>query len=108
MSKLRPECGNAPPGSKSLPRDTALFLIRDAVKRRRSLIYGRLHDGHGRHCAIGAFWNDNPDTTLPSDLIDEVAAVNDSLGPNATPHQRWRKVNEWLRFKVKSLIAMKA
>jgi len=86
-----------------LPDDTALFLIRNSVARRRSLIHGRLHDDRGRHCAIGAFWTDNPHTSLNSSLIDEVAAVNDSIPPTATPHQRWKKVNEWLRFKLAAL-----
>lgn len=105
MSKYRPECSNAgPEDGKALSDATALFLIRDSVARRRSLIRGRLHDGQGRHCAIGAFWNDNPKTVLHSSLIDEVAAVNDSLPASATPHQRWKKVNEWLRFKIASLV----
>jgi len=90
-----------------LSDDTALFLIRDSVARRRNLIHGRLHDGRGNHCAIGCFWNDNPGVTLHSKLIDEVAQVNDSIPLTATPHQRWRKVNEWLRFKVKALAAGK-
>ena len=102
MSRLRPECGNGEPGS-AIPNDTALFLIRDAVARRRSLIHGRLHDGRGHHCAIGAFWEDNPNCSLNRHLIDEVAAVNDSVPPSATAKERWQKVNEWLRFKVASL-----
>jgi hypothetical protein len=106
MSKLRPECGSAEPGS-AIPDDTALFLIRDSVARRRSLIYGRLHDGRGRSCAIGAFWEDNPRTALKSSLIDEVAAVNDSIPASATPHERWKKVNSWLRFKVAALAGKK-
>jgi hypothetical protein len=101
MSKLRPECSNA--SKPALPDDTALFLIRDSVARRRSLIYGKLHDGKGHHCAIGAFWDDNPNAVLQSSLIDEVAAVNDSVGPGATMRERWEKVNEWLRWKIKRL-----
>lgn len=104
MSKLRPECKTYIGNDPVLPDDTALFLIRDAVARRGSLIYGRLHDGKGEHCAIGAFWADNPRAVLNSDLIDEVAAVNDSVPKTATPRERWRKVNEWLRFKIKSLV----
>ena len=101
MSKLRPECTT---GTKpAIPDDTALFLIRDAVARRKSLIYGKLHDGKGHHCAIGAFWDDNPNATLTSRLIDEVATVNDSVGPTATARERWQKVNEWLRWKIKRL-----
>ena len=63
---------------RALPDDTALFLIRDSVARRRTLIHGQLHQGN-RHCAIGAFWKDNPKATLHSALIDEVVAVNDSV-----------------------------
>lgn len=100
MSKLRPECGNST--QEALPYDTAIFLIRDAVARRKGLIHGRLHD-RGGHCAIGAMFCDNPKAVLRSTLIDEVAAVNDSLGPDATPKQRWQKVNEWLRFKIRAM-----
>ena len=101
MSKLRPECSDSK--DPALPDATALFLIRDAVAKRRSLIHGRLRDNRGGNCAIGAFWADNPKTTLNSSLIDEVAAVNDSVPTNSTPHQRWKKVNEWLRWRIKTL-----
>lgn len=100
MSKLRPECRNST--DPAMPDDTAIYLIRDSVARRRGLIWGRLH-AKGEHCAIGAFWADNPGVTLHSSLIDEVAAVNDSVPKSATPQQRWKKVQGWLRFKIKSL-----
>lgn len=105
MSKLRPTCA----GSKNaaMPDDTALFLIRQSVSKRRELIYGQLHDGFGHYCAIGAFWADNPKVTLHSSLIDEVAAVNDSVPPTATAKERWKKVNSWLRFKIASLTKRK-
>ncbi len=103
MSRLRPECGT---GTRTaLPYDTALWMIRNSVAKRRSLIHGRLRDGRGGHCAIGAFWADNPNTSLSSSLIDEVAAVNDSIPPTATAHQRWKKVNSWLRFKIKAMVS---
>jgi hypothetical protein len=35
--------------------------------------------------------------------VDEVAAVNDSIGPSATPKERWKKVNSWLRFKIAAI-----
>ena len=101
MSRLRPECNSVWTGT-AIPNDTALFLIRDAVARRRGLIHGVLHRGRG-HCALGAFWADNPDVTLKTSLVEEVAAVNDSLGPEASTKERWKKVNSWLRFKVKTL-----
>jgi hypothetical protein len=101
MSKLRPECGKGT--GESLPDETVLFLVRDSVAKRRSLIYGRLRDGKGGNCAMGAFWADNPQVSVSSRLVDEVAAVNDSVPRTATPHQRWKKVNEWLRWRIKTL-----
>jgi hypothetical protein len=106
MSKLRPECGDSK--DPAIPDDTALFLIRDAVAKRRTLIHGKLHDGKGHHCALGSFWTDNPKATINASLVDEVAAVNDSVPPTATPQERWKKVNEWLRFKIKSLTAARS
>lgn len=102
VSKLRPH-GVSESTASAMPDDTALFLIQQSVNRRRSLIYGRLRDGEGHYCAIGAFWEDNPKVTLHTSLIDEVAAVNDSVPPSATPKERWKKVNSWLRFKIASL-----
>jgi hypothetical protein len=106
MSKLRPECSNHT--GTPLPNDTALYLIRDAVFRRRTLIHGRLHNGVGQHCAMGCFWTDNPDAIVNSSLVDEVAAVNDSVPVTATAQERWKKVNSWLRFKLASLANGKA
>ena len=104
MSNLRPECVSTY-GNRSLPNDTALFLIRDAVARRRMLIHGKLDGPHGTHCALGAFWADNPKAVLNTQLVDEVAAVNDSVPPTGSPKERWKKMNEWLRWKVKVLAA---
>jgi hypothetical protein len=101
MSKLRPECGVGK--NPTLPYDTILFLIRDSVAKRRELIHGCLNDGRGNHCAMGAFWEDNPKISVKSGVVDEVAAINDSLGPNASAKDRWKKVNQWLRFKIASL-----
>ena len=103
MSKLRPECGTGT--QPALPDDTALFLIRDSVAKRRGLIYGKLDGKNGSHCAIGAFWADHPHYSLSSSLVDEVAAVNDSVPPTATAKERWKKVQSWLRWKIKVLAA---
>lgn len=102
MSKLRPECRNADSTSIYVPSDTALFLIQDAVARRGTLIHGRL-DGPGQsHCAMGAFFADNPGRSISTALLDEVATVNDSM-PKATARQRWLKVRSWLRWKLRVL-----
>jgi len=108
MSRLRRNDVMDAKGEPALPDDTALFLIRDSVAKRKGLIYGRLNDATGEHCALGAFWADNPKAVLHTRLIDEVAAVNDSLPKTATPQQRWKKVNEWLRWKIKVLSGAKA
>lgn len=105
MSVLRPECGTGK--TPVLPRDTLLFLIQKSVSARHDLIYGRLNGPNETHCAMGAFWADNPTLSVPSDLVDEVAAVNDSIPETATPHARWKAVNSWLRFKIASLTAKK-
>lgn len=101
MSKLRPELRSSIGGA--LPDDTALYLIADAVLKRRGLIYGKLDDNQGHHCAMGCFWKDNPHITLHTSLVDEVAAVNDSVPKTASNFERWKKVRDWLRWKLKVL-----
>lgn len=106
MSRFRPECRYT--NKPALSDSTALYLIRDSVARRRELIFGRLHDGRGAHCAIGAFFTDNPNAVINADLIDEVAAVNYSISPNASTHERWKKVNSWLRWKLRLMSNVRA
>lgn len=101
MSRLRPECGSS--NKPALTDETALYLIRDAVAKRRSLIYGRLDDGNGNYCAMGAFWEDNPEAVVYDRLLNEVASVNDSVPPSETAHKRWKKVNSWLRWRLRVL-----
>lgn len=80
---------------------TAYLLIANAIKGRDGLIHGKLHE-QGEHCAIGSYFETHAHTALPSDIVDEVAAVNDSV-PNATPKQRKRTVLKWLRWKLNQL-----
>lgn len=101
MSKLRPELIRA--SGAALPYDTALYLIRDSVALRSRLISGRLDDSKGEHCAMGCFWADHPTAVLTDSLVDEVALVNDSIPLTATPHERWKKVDSWLRWKLRVL-----
>src|SRR5687767_11763757 len=100
-SKLRSETVDAKPTSYSPKGGTAYYMIYSAVKHQDGLIQGRLHD-RGAHCAIGSFFEDNEKTALGVDIIDEVAAVNDSV-PHLTPRQRKTHVLRWLRWKLQTL-----
>lgn len=98
MSRLRRGlCDSRRP---AIPNDTALYMIRDAVERRQHLIRGRLEDGSGGVCAIGAFFADNPRAVLSSALIDEVAGYNDSIISGSGTRVRRNRVLEWLRWKI--------
>jgi hypothetical protein len=80
---------------------TAYLMILKAVEAQPGLVHGRLHD-HGAHCAIGSYFDVNRRSTLQYALIDEVAAVNDSV-PKYTRAQRKRYVKNWLRWKLGTL-----
>ena len=99
MSNLRPECkdGTTPPLSES----KALAAIYHAVSSRPGLCEGKLRD-NGSRCALGAFWDERPNATLATELVDEVAAVNDSV-PYMTKRQRRVHVLRWLRWKLDRL-----
>lgn len=102
-SKLRPETS---PSHKLAPSNgTAYWMIYTAVKHQDGLIHGKLHKGEN-HCAIGCFFDDNPEAALPFDLIDEVAMVNDSV-PHMTPRQRKLHVSKWLRWKLEQVGLLK-
>lgn len=97
MSALRPELttGSDKP---CMSNGTALMMIYTAVKTQPGLVHGKLH-AHGEHCAIGSYFAINGDTSLPDALVDEVAAVNDSV-PHMTQRQRKLHVAKWLRWKL--------
>lgn len=42
-------------------------------------------------------------STTRKPLSDEVATINDSIPASATPQERWKKVNSWLRWKLRVL-----
>jgi len=99
MSMLRRELGNNLSGKPLMKDGTAYLLIYRAVEDSRGLIHGRLHDGRGAHCAIGSYFARHDNTALPESLIDEVAAVNDSM-PHKTPNARRLGVLRWLRWRL--------
>ena len=98
-SSLRPALKDAQPGTPCMTNGTADLMILQAVAGEKGLIHGRLHTADGASCAIGSYFNINGRTCLPEALIQEVAAVNDSL-PHATRRQRKRYVMRWLRWKL--------
>ena len=103
---LRPECSSSRPGDGTtyIPYPTALYLIMSSVAKRKALIRGRLHGPNGQHCALGCFFADNPKSSIDASLIEEVAAVNDSVTDGtATPQERWKKVMSWLRWRKRVL-----
>lgn len=100
MSELRPTLTTG--SKKPLMKDgTAYLLIYNAVKESRGLIHGKLH-ANGEHCAIGNYFEVHDNTSLPNDMIDEVAAVNDSV-PHASMRTRRQVVMKWLRWRLAAL-----
>lgn len=105
MSELRPECttSNKP---RTFGDAAATWKIYDAVRKRRSLGFGKLDTDDGKHCAMGCFWEDNPRSVVSSKLIDEIAAVNDSVPPTAKPSERRKHVLRWLEWKLGLALAL--
>ena len=101
-SKLRPETHDST--APALPDNTAYYAIYGAVLAQTGLCHGRLDDGRGAHCAIGSLWatTNKGGITLHASLIDEVAAVNDSV-PHLSKRQRKAHVLRWLRWKLDAI-----
>lgn len=100
-SKLRPELGSGDGTTPCVNDGTAYVMIYNAVEVQAGLVHGKLH-AHGAHCAIGSFFTVNKNVTLPWSIVNEIAAVNDSM-PTTTERQRKIRVARWLRWKLASL-----
>lgn len=101
-SAIRPEV-NRGTNAPAIYNGTAYYAIYNAVRDQDELIHGRLH-AHGAHCAIGAFFAATGNrTALPFDIIDEVAAVNDSIPAWESGKKRKQAVQRWLRWKLQTL-----
>lgn len=81
---------------------TAYLMIEGAVREQSGLCHGALEDDTCTYCAIGSFFAIHPELALATDVIDEVAMVNDAQ-PSATPKQRRQLVLRWLRWRLKAL-----
>ncbi len=97
MSTLRPtlHTGSSKPCVRGV---TAYLMILNAIHPRKGLVHGALHS-HGESCAIGSYFDINSNTSLPNELIDEVAMVNDSM-PTLTEKQRRTRMMQWLKWKL--------
>lgn len=73
-------------------------MILNAVEQQRGLLHGKL-EAKGAYCSIGSYFHVNGKTALPGALIDEVAAVNDSM-PTLTPIQRKKRMMQWLKWRL--------
>lgn len=100
-SELRPELRSGDGTETCLKSGSAYFAILNAVETQPGLVHGRLHS-HGEHCAIGSFFDVNTKVTLPWEVINEVAAVNDSM-PSLSKRQRKLRMVRWLRWRLKQL-----
>jgi hypothetical protein len=99
MSNRRPTLGyTCEPG---LSYEATYFRVLQATEACRVLIHGKLENGHGRTCAIGAYFRQT-NTPIHSRAIDEIVAYNDSF-PKLSPEARWRKVRQWLKFETARL-----
>lgn len=102
MSQVRPELHSTDKPATADRFDT-FWMVRDSVERQAGLIRGQLHDLHGYHCAVGAFFNDHPDAVLATAVIDEIARYNDSLPKTITRLQRRNRVLRWLTAKIDTM-----
>lgn len=97
MSSLRPECSDS--NNPAISDHRVLQRVYSAVRKRRTLAHGKLKTADGR-CAMGCFWEDNPGTAVSTKILEEIAAVNDSVPPTATRSERRKHVLRWLKWKL--------
>lgn len=100
MSQLR-KTSEADPRKFTPKGGTAYYMILSAVQSRPGLIHGTLN-AHGEYCAVGSYFHVHATKALPNVIIDEVAAVNDSV-PHFTERQRKAYVIRWLEWKLNQL-----
>ena len=100
MSTLRPECKDS--DKPVMDRGMLWRRLYKSVRSRRSLAYGKLDAGDS-HCAMGCFWADNSGAAVPTEILEQVAAVNDSVPPTAKPSERRKHVLRWLDWKLETL-----
>lgn len=99
MSQLRPTLVSQSSDSFCPRNGTAYFMVYNAVRARDGLLHGKLEDHKGHYCAIGSYFEVNKGKGFPSEMVDEIAAVNDSM-PSLTMRARKTRVLKWLRWKM--------
>ena len=101
MSTLRSELYS---GTTTPIADDVFFQkLHASLKTRRGLIKGQIDKGKKSHCAMGCFWDDVPDAAVKNTLIDEVAAVNDSVPDSLGTRVRMQIVRNWVKNRALAL-----
>lgn len=105
-NSLRPELEEDTYGIFSMsPRKMVLTRLRDSLTQCHALAHGKLHDGE-RRCAMGQLRMDCRTTkrglVVDVDLSNQIARVNDSLGPQATGEERWGHVMAWVQKELEA------
>ena len=103
LSTLRPELGSNPNSHVIHTYSDILKKVYRSVRKRRKLIHGKLRDGCGGVCAVGALYDDYPSVVLYTSWIDEIATINDAIPKEASEYQRREFVRTWLKTKLKAL-----
>jgi hypothetical protein len=99
-SKLRPETVTSQSNKYCPTVPDAYFVLLQAVESQPGLIHGKLDGPRGAHCALGSYWAQHKTWAIPSRLVDEVAAINDSA-PSVTPKRRKEIVTQYLKWKLR-------
>jgi hypothetical protein len=99
-SKLRPET-HVSQSDKYCPYGAdAYFILLQAVESQPGLIHGKLDGPKGAHCALGSYWAQHKSWAIRTNLVDEIAAINDSA-PTVSPKRRKEIVTQYLKWKLR-------
>jgi hypothetical protein len=94
----RPGFQSQPSGAPAYSYRDGLRAIRNAVGMRPGLAHGTAMDRSGTMCAVGSCFSDSK-LGLPSDLVREVTAYNDSM-PHVSERTRRNRVLRWLNWRL--------
>jgi hypothetical protein len=97
---LRPTLIDKSPGSFCPKGAQAYLILLRAAESQPGLLHGKLDGPRGQHCVLGSYFSQHKGWAIPSDMVDEVAAINDSA-PTVTPRRRKEIVVQFLKWKLR-------